>query len=128
MTLVAEDVRLSRTFDFRERAQLTLIGEVFNLFNIANLSGRDGDVTDPGFGQPRSRLTQVFRSGGTRISIRGAPQILVFDVIVHVIDCPFQLAAKIGRRYTQRRYELSQVRALHDLRNMEVLRWRTCAS
>jgi hypothetical protein len=47
MTLVAEDVRLSRTFDFRERAQLTLIGEVFNLFNIANLSGRDGDEVSP---------------------------------------------------------------------------------
>jgi hypothetical protein len=39
---------------------------VFNLFNIANLSGRDGDVTDSGFGQPRSRLTQVFGSGGPR--------------------------------------------------------------
>ena len=64
--LLTQDLRLSRTFNFRERAQLTFIGEVFNLFNIANLSGRSGDLTDPGFGQPRSRSTQVFGSGGPR--------------------------------------------------------------
>jgi hypothetical protein len=64
--LVTQDLRLSRTFSFREHAQLALIGEVFNLFNIANLSGRDGDLTDPGFGQARSRITQVFGSGGPR--------------------------------------------------------------
>ena len=39
-------------------------GEVFNLFNTANLSGRSGDVL--GFGQPTSRVTQVFGSGGPR--------------------------------------------------------------
>jgi len=44
-----------------------LIGEVFNLFNIANLSGFSGDLTNsPTFGQPSSRVTQVFGSGGPR--------------------------------------------------------------
>jgi hypothetical protein len=45
---------------------MTLIGEVFNLFNIANLSGHSGDLLGAGFGQPTSRVTQVFGSGGPR--------------------------------------------------------------
>jgi Carboxypeptidase regulatory-like domain len=64
--LVTQDLRLSRTFSLRERLQLEMIGEVFNLLNIANLSGRSGDLLSPGFGQPRSRVTQVFGSGGPR--------------------------------------------------------------
>ena len=36
------------------------------LFNIANLSGRSGNLLAPGFGQPTSRVTQVFGSGGPR--------------------------------------------------------------
>lgn len=43
-----------------------LIGEVFNRFNLANLSGRSGDLLDAGFGQATSRVTQVFGSGGPR--------------------------------------------------------------
>src|SRR5262249_26384959 len=49
--LLTHDVRLSRTFALRERLQLTLIGDVFNLFNIANLSGRSSDLLSAGFGQ-----------------------------------------------------------------------------
>jgi hypothetical protein len=64
--LWTHDLRLSREFVFRERWQLTLIGEVFNLFNVANLSGYSGDLLSPGFGQPTSRATQVFGSGGPR--------------------------------------------------------------
>jgi hypothetical protein len=64
--LLTQDLRVSRTFSYRDRANVTLIAEVFNLFNIGNLSGREGDLTDPGFGQPRSRITQVFGSGGPR--------------------------------------------------------------
>ena len=63
---LAHDLRLSRVFVFGERWRLTLIGEGFNLFNIANLSGRSGDLLSPGFGQPNSRATQVFGSGGPR--------------------------------------------------------------
>ena len=60
------DLRLSRDFIFRDRWRLTLIGEVFNLFNTANLSGRSGDLLGAGFGQATSRVTQVFGSGGPR--------------------------------------------------------------
>jgi hypothetical protein len=63
---LTHDLRLSRVFTFSERWRLTLIGEVFNLFNIANLSGHSSDLLAPGFGQPTSRVTQVFGSGGPR--------------------------------------------------------------
>jgi hypothetical protein len=52
---------------------LSLIGEVFNLYNAANLSGYSGDLTNPAsFGQPTSRFTQVFGSGGPRAFQLGA--------------------------------------------------------
>jgi carboxypeptidase family protein len=60
------DLRLSRSFVFRERWRLSLIGEVFNLYNKANLSGYSGDLTSAAFGQPTSRATQVFGSSGPR--------------------------------------------------------------
>jgi hypothetical protein len=60
------DLRLSRSFAFGERWGLSLIGEVFNLYNKANLIGYSGDLTSAGFGQPTSRFTQVFGSGGPR--------------------------------------------------------------
>jgi hypothetical protein len=37
---------------------MILIAEVFNLFNIANLSGRSGNLLNAGFGQATSRVTQ----------------------------------------------------------------------
>jgi len=67
------DLRLSRSFVFRERWRLSLIGEVFNLYNAANLSGYSGDLTNhASFGQPTSRFTQVFGSGGPRAFQFGA--------------------------------------------------------
>jgi len=60
------DLRLSRSFVFRERWRVSLIGEVFNLYNKANLSGYSGDLTSPAFGQPTNRTSQVFGSGGPR--------------------------------------------------------------
>jgi hypothetical protein len=60
------DLRLSRTFKFGERSRVSVIGEVFNLYNKANLSGYSGDLTSAAFGQPTSRATQVFGSGGPR--------------------------------------------------------------
>jgi hypothetical protein len=62
----ALDLRLSRTFVLRERWRLALIGEVFNLYNAANLSGYSTDLTSPAFGQPSARFTQLFGSGGPR--------------------------------------------------------------
>jgi hypothetical protein len=63
---MTHDIRLSKSKAFRERQRLTLICEVFNLFNVANLSGRSGDLIGPGFGQASARATQVFGSGGPR--------------------------------------------------------------
>jgi hypothetical protein len=60
------DLRLSRSFVVRERWRLSLIGEVFNLYNKANLLGFSGDLTSTAFGQPTTRATQVFGSGGPR--------------------------------------------------------------
>src|SRR5262249_29358251 len=60
------DLRLSRSIAFGERWGLSLIGEVFNLYNKANLIGYSGDLTSSAFAQPTSRFTQVFGSGGPR--------------------------------------------------------------
>jgi len=62
----ALDLRLSRTWVFRERWRFSLIGEVFNLYNAANLSGYTTDLTSPAFGQPSTRYTQLFGSAGPR--------------------------------------------------------------
>jgi hypothetical protein len=59
-------LRLSRSIVFRERWRLSLISEVFNLYNKANLSGYSGDLTSSAFGQPTGRATHVFGSGGPR--------------------------------------------------------------
>jgi hypothetical protein len=65
-SFLTHDLRLSRDFSWHERWRMTLIGEVFNLFNIGNLAGRSGDLLNPGFGQATSRVTQIFGSGGPR--------------------------------------------------------------
>jgi len=62
----ALDLRLSREFVHQEQWRWILIGEVFNLCNAANLSGYSGNLAAAGFGQPVSRATQVFGSGGPR--------------------------------------------------------------
>ena len=51
------DLRLSREFDFEKRWRVTLNGEVFNLYNAANLSGHSGNLTSVAFGQPGGRFT-----------------------------------------------------------------------
>lgn len=58
------DLRLSRSFVFQEHWRLSLIAEVFNRYNKANLTGYSGDLTSAAFGQPTSRAAQVFGSGG----------------------------------------------------------------
>jgi hypothetical protein len=60
------DLRLTRPFVFHERWRVSLIGEVFNLYNKANLTGYSGDLTSAAFGQPTGRASQVFGSGGPR--------------------------------------------------------------
>jgi hypothetical protein len=67
-----QDVRLTKNFTWGERYQISVFGELFNMFNIANLSGFNYNldtVRTPqtfGFGQPTQRITQVFGSGGSR--------------------------------------------------------------
>jgi hypothetical protein len=62
----ALDIRLSRTVVFHDRIRLSFMGEAFNLYNAANLSGYSPDVTSAAFGQPQARFTQLFGSGGPR--------------------------------------------------------------
>ena len=69
----SQDVRLTKTFTYKERYKLSLFAEGFNVFNIANLGGYSFnlDQVTPtnqtySFGQPTSRAGQVFGSGGPR--------------------------------------------------------------
>jgi hypothetical protein len=70
--LLTQDLRLSRDLKVRDRIHAMLMGEVFNVFNIANLSGHSNSLIGAGFGQPKSRVTQVFGSGGPRAFQFGA--------------------------------------------------------
>lgn len=69
-----QDLRLSRAFPLgTERVRLVLFGEVFNLFNTANLVQYGSNLNNPAeFGQPAARFTQVFGSGGPRAFQLGA--------------------------------------------------------
>jgi hypothetical protein len=71
-TFNSQDIRLTKTFTFRERYKFSVFGEGFNIFNIANL-GFSGFTIDQvrsnqsfSFGQRNSRANQVFGSGGPR--------------------------------------------------------------
>ena len=62
----SQDVRLTRTFPIGS-GRLALSAEVFNLFNTRNLAGYSGNLANADvFGQPTSRVDQVFGSGGPR--------------------------------------------------------------
>lgn len=64
----AQDVRLTKLFKIKEeRLKISVFAEMFNVFNVANLGGYSGNLTNPAtFGQPTSRAGQVFGSGGPR--------------------------------------------------------------
>jgi hypothetical protein len=71
------DIRISRSIPITRHSRATLLIEVFNVYNAANLSGFAGDLTSPAtFGQPVSRATQVFGSGGPRSIQLGARFVL----------------------------------------------------
>ncbi|HEU0004542.1 MAG TPA: carboxypeptidase regulatory-like domain-containing protein [Terriglobia bacterium] len=65
-SFLTQDVRLTRGVKISERVRLSLIGEVFNLFNIANLTGFSGVLNQPNYGLPSARAAQVFGTGGPR--------------------------------------------------------------
>lgn len=64
---IAQDIRIQKRFDFGERYKLTIASEIFNVFNVANLGGYSFDLRNTAaFGQPTSRASQVFGTGGPR--------------------------------------------------------------
>ena len=88
----SQDFRLSKTFTVKERYRFTILAEVFNAFNISNLTigsysldtlaagstQSGGILTSLGpsqttnFGQPTGRVAQTFGSGGPRAIQLGA--------------------------------------------------------
>jgi hypothetical protein len=75
-SVLSQDVRLTKTFRMSESKHLDLIGEVFNLFNVANLTNiasttipAKDDITGPGdfiTYKPTQRTTNIFGTGGSR--------------------------------------------------------------
>jgi hypothetical protein len=65
----SQDIRVTKVFKLgTERAKLSILGECFNIFNIANLGGYSYNLTSSGagFGVPTSRASNIFGSGGPR--------------------------------------------------------------
>ena len=82
-SFLTHDLRVTRTISLKEKAKLTLIAEGFNIFNIANLTGYTGSLASAAyirptatvagrnnpnnlFGQPTSRVSPIFGTGGPR--------------------------------------------------------------
>lgn len=72
-SLISQDLRITKRLRFTESVSLDLIGEVFNLFNVANYRDEANVVQvldDAGTGRtyltPASRATSVFGTGGPR--------------------------------------------------------------
>ncbi len=81
---IAQNLHIKKTFSVTERVKIDWITDIFNLFNVANLTGHEtntilptrgdcpagtctGDqIRDLGFLQPTDRAVQVFGSGGPR--------------------------------------------------------------
>jgi hypothetical protein len=69
----SQDLRISKTVGFAtERLKLKVFGEVFNLFNYANLNAYSNNLAGSGFGQPAERTRQIFGTGGPRAFQFGA--------------------------------------------------------
>jgi len=72
-SVISQDVRVTKTFSFTESVKLDLIGEVFNLFNVANLSNINTQTLAPEGSALRNlpfrnttRTSSVFGTGGPR--------------------------------------------------------------
>jgi hypothetical protein len=75
-SVISQDIRITKTFSFSENLKLDLIGEVFNVFNFANLTYPTAitladEGTDPGdiltvVHGPTARTSSVFGTGGPR--------------------------------------------------------------
>jgi hypothetical protein len=73
--VISQNFRLMKTFRYKERYTLQIMGEMFNAFNIANLTGYGTtlDILNPNpaaqvykFGQPTQRSIQTFGQTGPR--------------------------------------------------------------
>jgi len=62
----SQDLRVTKFIKLSERWQWQVFGEVFNLFNTANLSGYENNLLAPGLGQPTARFSSIFGTGGPR--------------------------------------------------------------
>jgi len=63
----SQDLRLTKTFRLHaERWKLSILGECFNVFNIANLTGYNASLNAPNFGQASQRTPNIFGTGGPR--------------------------------------------------------------
>ena len=65
-SFLTQDVRVAKELRLGSGVTLSLIGEVFNLFNVSNLTGYNGVLNQPNYGQPSARVGQVFGTGGPR--------------------------------------------------------------
>jgi hypothetical protein len=65
-SFITQDLRVTRRLFANSAVRLLLMGEVFNVFNIANLSAYGSVLNQLNYGLPSTRAGQVFGSGGTR--------------------------------------------------------------
>ena len=66
-TFNSQDLRLTKVFRlYRERVRLSIFGECFNVFNIANLTFYNTVLNAPNFGQATQRTSNIFGTGGPR--------------------------------------------------------------
>ncbi|HLG99168.1 MAG TPA: carboxypeptidase-like regulatory domain-containing protein [Bryobacteraceae bacterium] len=72
--IVNQDIRVTKILTYKERYNLNVFGEVFNVFNIGNLTYGNLGLTSPQFGLPTARVGQgyTFASGGPRALQVGA--------------------------------------------------------
>jgi hypothetical protein len=69
----SQDIRVTKKFTWADNYTLSIFGEMFNVFNVANLGGYNFNLTSgAAFGQPTQRAGQVFGSGGPRALQLGA--------------------------------------------------------
>lgn len=62
----SQDVRVSKSFLLPNNVDIRIIGEVFNAFNVSNLTNFSFNLLSPAFGKANQRVGQTFGSGGPR--------------------------------------------------------------
>lgn len=63
----SQDVRVTKVFRLHgEKLKLSVLGECFNVFNIANLTDYNSALNAPNFGEATQRESNIFGTGGPR--------------------------------------------------------------